>query len=78
LGAMKPLRMLGLGRLASLGAKMENPRMANEVGMTQRPMMSTSRLRMQEMGTQLGIVGQNRGSTMLFSQTSPPVPIPNS
>lgn len=34
--------------------------MANEVGMTQRPMMSSSRLHMQEMGTQLGIVGQNR------------------
>jgi hypothetical protein len=55
-GSNEAAQMLGLGRLASLCTKMENPRMENEVGMTQ----SSSRLRMQEMGTQLGIVGQNR------------------
>ena len=52
-GSNEAAEMLGLGRLASLGTKM-----ANEVGMTQRLMMSPSRLRVQEMGTQLG--GQNR------------------
>jgi hypothetical protein len=52
-GSNVAAEMLGWGKLVSLGSQM-----ADEVGMTQRPMMSSSRLRMQEMGTQLG--GQNR------------------
>jgi hypothetical protein len=59
-GSNKAATILGLGRLASLSTEIENPRMANEVGMTQRLVISSSRLRMQDMGSQLGIVRQNR------------------
>jgi hypothetical protein len=63
-GSNEAATMLGLGRLASFGTEMENPRIANEVGMTQRLVMSSPRLPIQDIGTQLGIVGQNRVERM--------------
>ena len=60
-GSNEAVKMLGLGRLASLDKRIENLRMANGFGVTQRPMMGASRLSIQEMGTQPigGMIGQN-------------------